>query len=136
MSEQLSPDLVVNQILHARERDQFVALCVASSAADLEALVPGIDAYVVRVEKAAGESSVTDVETARKLAHALQQLIAGAEGYSDDQRALVRGASEYFMLTGDDQDDLEDILGFDDDVRVLNVVAELLGRSDLVVTFD
>lgn len=136
MAEQLRPELVVDQVLHPRERDQFAALCTATSPSELEALVPRIDSYLEKVEAAAEESSVTDVDTGRRLADSLRLLVQSCADYDDDQRALVRGSIEYFILTGDDQNDLDDILGFDDDVRVLNAVVDLLDRNDLAVTFD
>ena len=53
--------------------------------------------------------------------------------YTAEQRALLRGAITYFAQREDDEDDLDSVIGFDDDARVLSAVAEALGRPDLIV---
>ena len=45
----------------------------------------------------------------------------------------MRGAVEYFVLDGDGVGDTADVVGFDDDARVVNAVTAAVGRSDLVI---
>jgi len=56
-----------------------------------------------------------------------------ADQYDAEARALLRGAVVYFIEADDTANDLTDVIGFDDDVRVLNAVLDALGRQDLLI---
>jgi hypothetical protein len=80
-----------------------------------------------------GPGSV-DLEVATRVADTLQRLLDEPDEYDAEGRALLRGATEYFLAVGDADNDHTDALGFDDDVRVLNAVLDSLGRRDLLIT--
>jgi len=139
MSSHLRPDLVVDQLLHPNERDQFVGLCVTTTCEELNAQLPRIQGYLAEIEAAWKLDESTDVDTARKIAAALEDLIktdCADPSLTNEGRALLRGAIEYFLLTVDNQDDITDLLGFDDDARVVNAVSDVLERPDLRVEFS
>ena len=134
MANSARPSLVVDQLLHPTERDRFVGLCVETTCDELSQQLPRIAEYLDSVEARAKDNVMTDTETAVRVANALTELVqTDCENpqLTAPGRALLRGAIEYFVLTGDNQDDLGELLGFDDDVRVVNAVSQVLHRPDL-----
>ncbi len=72
---------------------------------------------------------------AEKVGAAFEAVLTSTDGFAADERALMRGAVEYFLMAEDASGDLDDVMGFDDDARILNSVLERVGRKDLEVPF-
>lgn len=125
--------LGIDRLLHPGERDQFLALCVSTSEIELLASRDRIRAHVRALAERAATSSTVDIEMAKNVAAAILALLSDTEHYDAEQRALIRGAIDYFVLTQDNQDDVSDLTGFDDDARITNAVTEALGREDLAI---
>jgi hypothetical protein len=77
-----------------------------------------------------------DVVVGRDVARVLIELIDLASQLDAEGRSLVRAALDYFVLRGDDDDDINSPVGLHDDAALLNKVCERLGRSDLTITLD
>jgi len=75
-----------------------------------------------------------DLKLASQIAEALGSMIEAAATLDRDQRSLLRGALEYFLLTTDKDNDVTSPVGLRDDARVVNHVALDLGRQDLVIS--
>ena len=133
MSDQ-EPAIDLDALLNPDEQQRFRRLCLATTAEELAELPAMVQLHLDQVRELAEDN--TDVETAERIAVALQELLSGQPDFNDDERALIRGAAEYFFMNDDADGDLEDVLGFDDDVRVLNSVLDRVNRSDLAITFD
>ncbi|MGF1596603.1 MAG: hypothetical protein ACFCVK_06680 [Acidimicrobiales bacterium] len=123
--------LDIEQLLNPDEQRAFRRLCIETSAEDLAELVNVVDLHLDHIRHSGG--AVVDRETAERIGSSLARLLSADNGYSPDDRALIRGAVEYFLLTEDASSDLDDPLGFDDDARVVNSVLVKLGRQDLAV---
>jgi hypothetical protein len=137
MAEQrppVRPALNPARLLHPRERDQFTARCIDTAPDEFPGLRLRVTGHLARIEESATDASLTDIDTARQVATVLGQLLDEPDLFDAECRALIRGAVEYFVLTGDGQDDVDDIVGFDDDARITNAVLEALGRADLHIT--
>ncbi|MDH4276630.1 MAG: hypothetical protein OEZ14_13820 [Acidimicrobiia bacterium] len=124
-------DFDIEDLLHPDEQRRFRRLCIDTSAEELEQLTEVVGIHLDHVRTNAGPS--TDVETAVLVAEAATKLLAFSRDFDRRDRALVRGAIEYFILNDDASDDLEDVLGFDDDARVFNSVLHRIGRAELKV---
>lgn len=124
-------DFDLEDLLHPDEQRRFRRLCIDSSAEELEQLTEVVGIHLDHVRANAGSS--TDVETAELVAEAAVKLLDFSRDFGRRERAMIRGAVEYFILNDDASDDLEDVLGFDDDARVLNSVLDRIGRGDLKV---
>jgi len=124
-------DFDLEDLLHPDEQRRFRRLCIDTSAEELEQLTEVVGIHLDHVRDNAGPS--TDLETAELVAEAATKLLAFCRDFDRRDRAMIRGAVEYFILNDDASDDLEDVLGFDDDARVLNSVLDRIGRSDLKV---
>lgn len=127
-------DLVLEGILHPGEVDRFVAGALETSAGELADLSQRVRSHLAAIEAVAARRAVVDVDTAREVAAALDALLGIGDRLSAPQRALVRGAAEYFIQDDDELSDTHDIVGFDDDARIVSAVADALGRNDLRVT--
>ncbi len=121
----------VEALLNPDEQMRFRRLCLPTEADELAQMGDTIQLHLQQVK--ANALPVTDSETAELLADRLVQLVAAGESFDSEERSLVRGAAEYFLLTSDADDDLSDALGFDDDVRVFNSVVRRLDRPDLAI---
>lgn len=99
--------------------------------AELAGLRLRVLAYLARIQAIGESRPQVDVETATSVAWVLATLCDEPDQLGDDQRALLRGAVEYFVLDDDELSDTDDVIGFDDDARVVNAVTAALGRRDL-----
>jgi uncharacterized membrane protein YkvA (DUF1232 family) len=131
MADRRRADLLLEGILHPGEVDRFVAVARPTIAAELPGLRERVLAHLREVESLAAEQPRVDVDTARRISEVLAQLCEQPELFDDQHRALLRGAVEYFVLDHDVRGDTTDVLGFDDDARVVNAVTASLGRPDL-----
>ena len=119
-------NLLVEGLLHAGEVERLVAGARPTDAGELPGLRLRVLAYLARVEAMAEGDTSVDVEAARKIGWVLAELCDAAAGLDEQQRALVRGAVEYFVLDRDVVGDTADVVGFDDDARVVNAVTTAL----------
>ena len=133
MASERHPGFVVEGLLHPEQADQLTALCLATSAEELAGLRLRVQVHMVDVEETSRHDDRVDVETARRIAGVLGQLLDEPDSWDAEQRALLRGAVEYFHLHDDQQGDLSGWFGFDDDARITNAVAQALGRADLLI---
>jgi len=96
-------------------------------------MAPLIGEHLQRARTAAGNGRSVDVDTAERVALSLHELLDTISDYTAEQRALLRGAITYFAQSDDGEDDLDSVIGFDDDARITSAVADALGRPDLIV---
>lgn len=124
----------LDDLLQPVQQQQFRRLCIPTTPDELTELPAVVQMHLDGIGEEQGPS--TDVETAQAIGDSLLALLADRtlmSGLDAQERSLVRGAVEYFLLTDDASGDLEDPLGFDDDARVTNWVLEQLDRTDLTV---
>lgn len=114
------------------ERSRFERLCIPTSSAELVELSSVVELHLNQVKELAVET--TDVASAELISDVLKTLLSAPTGYAPDERALLRGAVEYFLLAEDAAGDIGSPVGFDDDVAVLNTVLIELERTDLTIT--
>lgn len=122
------PIIDVEELLNPDEQQQFRALCMPTSAAELAQLGEVVELHLDQTQELAGPEA--DLETAAAIARSLCALLGGDHEFNAQDRALIRGAVEYFLLADDAAGDLEDALGFDDDARVVNSVLGRVGHPE------
>lgn len=120
------PIIDLEELLNPDEQRQFRQLCLPTSAEELSQLASVVELHIDHIRN--HEAANADVETAEAIAASLLGLLSGDETFADNERALIRGAVEYFLLADDASGDLDDSLGFDDDARVLNSVVDRINR--------
>ncbi len=123
----------VDQIIEPEAHARFERLCMPTSSIEL-ADVAGL----VRMHRGQIHSMATpqtDLEMADRIAEVFEELLTSDDGYTDTERALIRGAAEYFLLADDAEEDLDDPMGFDDDARILNSVLARIDKSSLAIDF-
>jgi hypothetical protein len=131
MADAPRTDRLLEGILHPGEVDRFVSAARPTTAEELPGLRLRVLAHAARVAEVGRRQPRVDVETAQRIATVLSHLCDEPDQLADDQRALLRGAVEYFVLDDDEVDDTDDVVGFDDDARVVNAVTAAFGRRDL-----
>ena len=125
------PTLNLDDLLHPDEQRQFRRLCLPTTADELRQLTDVVALHLDHIQTNAGAS--TDVDTAEMIADSLQKLISSDHPFDDDARAQIRGAVEYFLLTEDAAEDMDDALGFDDDARVVNAMLRRIGHQEFLI---
>lgn len=123
--------LDIEGLLHPDEQLRFRRLCIDTPRAEFGPLAENVSFHLTQVKDRAVPA--TDVETAEQVARALLVLLNEPDEFGPDDRALIRGATEYFVLDDDASGDINNVLGFDDDARILNSVLDRLNRLDLRV---
>ena len=125
--------LLVQEVLHPNEMDRFIAACVPTEADELAGVRLRTQAHLAWARTEAARSPALDLDMATRIAEALLTVLDEPDQYGHEERALLRGAADYFIDSDDNANDLTDAVGFDDDARVLNAVLEAIGRKDLVI---
>ena len=124
---------VAESSLSPLERVRFLNLCEARSAEMLGDDVDRVEGHVSLLEAAFAVNNLVDVELGRAVGRTLLALLAERDRLSFEERRLLAGAVEYFVLTGDNDNDRASPVGMVDDAKVTNATAEALGRPDLVI---
>jgi uncharacterized membrane protein YkvA (DUF1232 family) len=109
----------------------FRSLCEEITPSQITDLNKQINAHLQRVRDALGQNEFIDLRLAEQIVITLDRLISDFAQYPESKHKLIAGAARYFIYERDAQRDFESILGFDDDVAVLNYVLKELGRDDL-----
>lgn len=109
------------------------------SAALQEDLIPvaglrsEISDYVADLTRAALATEFIDLDTARLVATLCGRLLDRlAPDSPDEHRRAVQAAVRYFVLPDDAESDIESPIGFDDDLAVVEAVAQHVGADDLL----
>ena len=118
--------LDLEDLLNPDEQQRFRRLCLQTSAEELVQLTAVVELHLTQIEEV--ESATADKETAQKIGTSLTNLVTSGDDFNAEERSMIRGAVEYFLLADDASGDLDDPLGFDDDARVLNSVLDRIGR--------
>ncbi len=124
---------VADSALSPLERVRFLNLCEARSARMLAEDVDRVEGHLSLLEAATTVNQLLDIGLARAIGRALVGMLSIADSLSFEQRRLLAGAVEYFVLTGDTDNDMASPVGLVDDARVTNATAEALQRPDLVI---
>ncbi len=74
-----------------------------------------------------------DLSLARKICDGCLTLLAGFDRRTRTERRSIQAACAYFIDEDDAIHDTLSVVGLEDDAEVLNYVATLLGRRDLVI---
>jgi hypothetical protein len=102
--------------------------------APVEELRREVEEYTAHIREVAFDSEFIDGELGEAIGRCCLALLDGlGQPPQSTEHQLVQVACRYFALEEDTYADLGSLLGFDDDVEVLNVVLRILGREDLLV---
>ena len=113
------------------DRAQFLDLCEARDAQSLRHDAARIRAHLGTIELFAADDPLVDVALARGVAATLLELVLLADRLNFEERRLLAGAIEYFVQTGDADDDYRALRGLEDDARITRAVCRALGRPEL-----
>ncbi len=99
-------------------------------ARELRAQIP---TYIDELELSTRKHEFLDIGLAKKVAGQCLGLLDGIDiDTSEETRSLIQAAVRYFILDDDADSDKESLIGFDDDARVVELVAREIGREDVL----
>lgn len=97
-------------------------------------LASEVKSYFALVEATGADSPHVAVDRARELTSSLFGLLKTLRRSGPREHHLaVQAACRYFTSEYDGEDDMESPDGFDDDVEVMNAVAEATGHEELMI---
>jgi ATP-dependent helicase HepA len=102
----------------------FRKCCRRTSLEELRDCTQPIATRRAQLEQVAAAGHAFDLNSGLLIADRLAVLIASADGLDRDQRFLLQGAIEYYLLVDDSEHDVQTERGFDDDLLVLDAVAD------------
>ena len=97
---------------------------------DTDILIRQVDSHLIRLRASRGNH---DIRLADQLAASLRRLIVDTTRACAADRARVREAVHFFVLRRDARHDRLPVRSLTADQRVINEIAQRLGRDDLVV---
>ncbi len=109
----------------------FKPLCLELSAEQLVELAERVRAHLEVLRQASVVNKALDRVTAEAIARRLVGLLGEIPSLPEEHRLLVVGAARYFIRSQDIQPDFTSLVGFKDDVTVLNFVLKQIGREDM-----
>ena len=121
------PIIDLEELLNPEEQHQFRRLCLETSDDELSQLTSVVELHLDQIRYHDGPNA--DVETAEAIGSSLTALLTSGSTFDAGERALIRGAVEYFLLAEDASGDLDNVLGFDDDARVLNSMLDRIKKT-------
>lgn len=124
---------VAESALSPFERVRFLNLCEARSVERLAEDRDRVDGHLSLVQAAQTINVAVDIVLAEKIANSLLGLLDDRKSLGFEERRLLAGAVEYFVLSTDNDNDLDSPVGLLDDARVTNAAAAALGRPDLMI---
>ena len=114
---------------------KFTALCEEAESKLVRKLMKDVDAHVARGHQILRVNEFLDISTLEKIANTLKVLLEDIQKYPAEKQKLIIGAAHYFIKDDDVYADFESLLGFDDDIAVLNYVLMKIDREDLRIQF-
>ncbi len=123
------------QSLPSEARGAFAALW-SQSPAEVSALHRTVSAHRAEVEAAAAKNEFLDTTLSEAIATGFDAVLAGWAELPPTARAAMAAAVAYYALSEDAEDDLDSVLGFEDDAHVFNACARFIGRADLCIEIE
>jgi uncharacterized membrane protein YkvA (DUF1232 family) len=86
--------------------------------------------------KAAASNEFLDASLAEQIARRLQRLLKDYDDRPGHERAVIQAVVRYFVLKEDAENDLDSVLGFEDDAKVLNACLDHLSAPELEIPLE
>ena len=92
-----------------------------------------VDEHLSSAKEALSDNEFVDIKAGESLARVSHYLIEKLSGLSNEHRQLAVAAIYYFIESDDEEHDFDSILGFDDDIEVMNRVLNYLGHGNMEI---
>ena len=117
-------------------RDAFERLYPEAASRTAEPLRARVRQHLRASDRALSKNEFVDTTLSHTLADGLCALLADWNSMTPIQRATVEAAVAYYALNEDAEEDLDSVIGFEDDAQVFNACARYLGRPDLQIVLE
>jgi uncharacterized membrane protein YkvA (DUF1232 family) len=115
--------------LNKAEAERLTACLDDSGPLAVETLFAACQAHAEEAERIADEDPIVDYQLAAEIVEIVGRLVAEWNDFSEEAQGWFKAAMHYFSQADDDEPDFESMIGFDDDVRVLNACLRLAGKD-------
>ena len=88
-----------------------------------------VDEHLSFAKESLSANEFIDIKAAESLAKVSHYLINKLNGFSKEHMQLAVAAIYYFIESDDEEHDFDSILGFDDDIEVMNKILDYIGHS-------
>ena len=89
--------------------------------------------HVEKAHQAHARNGIANVEVAEAICDVFKVVVDDWDDISSLAQPWCKGMMRYFTSSDDDEDDFNSLIGFDDDVEVLNACLTFAGREDLCI---
>ena len=114
----------------------FQKLCQVVDEEELPAILKRVEQTAESQAPKGDEFLGPNEKYAAQLARCAKIILDQYDDYNDEEKGLAIGAVMYFIAEKDFIPDKTPIVGYDDDVRIMNHVLERLGFEDLFIDLD
>jgi len=88
-----------------------------------------VDEYLSHAKTSLKLNEFIDIKSASVLADVCHYLISQFDNFSVNEKKYVVAAIYYFVESDDAEHDFESLVGFEDDIKVMNYVLEKIGHT-------
>lgn len=113
-------------------RERF-ALLLNDASVPMKQLTDEIEKYLTTVRSVGPYVALIDVDEAERIGERCVSLLQLASTSALPHAHTITQAAIRYFITEDDDDEVTGVLGFDDDVQIINAVCRALQRPDLVL---
>jgi hypothetical protein len=111
----------------------FRPLCEDLAPVNLPLLQTGVQAYLTQIAGALRSNEFIDAALAQAIGAVLLRLLGDYDSFAPEEQLLIVGAARYFIDPHDTEPDTESVLGFEDDLEVLNYVLDAIDHTHLKI---
>ena len=102
----------------------------------LEELLADAEEHVKKVQQAYERNGMANIKVAAQIFDVFKAIVNDWDNMTSLAQPWCKGMMRYFTSSEDDEDDFNSLIGFDDDVEVLNACLIFAGREDLCIKLD
>lgn len=95
-----------------------------------------VSEHLTSAKNSLDSNEFIDIKAAESLARVSHYLIEKLIDMSNEDKQLAVAAIYYFIESEDDEHDFDSILGFDDDIQVMNKIVNHLGYANMEISND
>lgn len=122
-------------LLSAETEKILLAQSQLLSPDELNGLRTDVIRYGDQIRAALRTNEFIDIKLVERITECLTFHLDLYAEFLPEQQKLIVGAARYFIQQNDAEPDTMSVLGFDDDVEVLNYVLEKIGHAQFKVNF-
>ena len=103
---------------------------------DIKELLREAEEHLKVAREAHRKNGLTNYPMARRIYEIFRELEPESGGWDEDSVEWFKAVVMYFIVSEDNENDLESPIGFDDDAEALNAFLDQVGRGQLRINLE